>query len=491
MAKSNTKIVATVGPASRSPEVLDAMIAAGVDVLRVNCSHGDSDSNAALVTTVRERCDASDRVVAVLADLQGPKLRIGDLPAPLDLKAGQVVTFFCGPQEEAGQRIPIDHPELVDDCTGGDRLLLCDGLIETEVILAEGAEVVARVIKGGSVSSRKGVNLPGSGIGTRAPTPKDLADLPGVLAAGADFVALSFVRGPEDIVRLRRTIESLGHHTPIIAKLERPEAIDKLDAIVTESDAVMVARGDLGIEIDPAMVPVVQKRIISTAQQYAKPVIVATEMLESMIDNPRPTRAEVSDVANAIVDGTDAVMLSGETAAGHYPVEAVREMARIAVLTEGELDHGITREEQKRHVTRTQALAHAITQLVADLHPRAIVVHTQTGTSARLISAYRPPLPVIGLCPDPVVLRRLCLYYAVHPIGTNACTTHEELVAQANDLSLSSGVVDDHDVIILMSGTPGPAGGTDRLMVHEVVAPERRVVTDPRDFRAAPMDVGT
>lgn len=486
MARSNTKIVATVGPASRAPEVIDAMIAAGVDVLRVNCSHGDADTNAALVASVRARCNASPRVVAVLADLQGPKLRVGDLDEPIDLKTGQVVTFYCGPQEDAGQRIPIDHPELVSDCTGGDRLLLCDGLIETEVILAEGDEVVARVTKGGLLTSRKGVNLPGSGLGTRAPTAKDLADLPGVLEAGADFVALSFVRGPEDIVRLRRTIESLGYYTPIVAKLERPEAIDKLDAIVTESDAVMVARGDLGIEIDPAMVPVVQKRIISTAQQYAKPVIVATEMLESMIDNPRPTRAEVSDVANAIVDGTDAVMLSGETAAGRYPVESVREMARIAALTEGELDHGITREEHKRHVTRAQALAHAITQLVADLHPRAIVVHTQTGTSARLISAYRPPVPVIGLCPDPTVLRRLCLYYAVHPLGTEACATHEELVAQANDLSYASGVVDDHDVIILMSGTPGPAGGTDRLMVHEVVAPERRLAAEPTDVGITP-----
>lgn len=478
MAKSNTKIIATVGPASRTPRVIDAMISAGVDILRINCSHGDADTNAALVGAVRARCDASQRVVAVLADLQGPKLRVGDLEAPVDLEAGQVVTFFCGPQEDAGQRIPIDHPELASDCRGGDRLLLCDGLIETEVILAEGDEVVARVVKGGHLTSRKGVNLPGYGLGTRAPTAKDLADLPGVLDAGADFVALSFVRGPEDIVRLRRTIESLGYHTPIIAKLERPEAIDKLDAIVAESDAVMVARGDLGIEIDPAMVPVVQKRIISTAQQYAKPVIVATEMLESMIDNPRPTRAEVSDVANAIVDGTDAVMLSGETAAGRYPVESVQEIARIAALTEGELEHGITREEHKRHVTRTQALAHAITQLVADLHPKAIVVHTQTGTSARLISAYRPPVPVIGLCPDPVVLRRLCLFYAVHPMGTESCSSHEELVAQANDLAYASGVVDDHDTIILMSGTPGPAGGTDRLMVHEVVAPERRLVPE-------------
>lgn len=473
MARSNTKIVATVGPASRAPATIDAMIAAGVDVLRVNCSHGDAMANAALVAAVRDRCDTSDRVVAVLADLQGPKLRVGDLDEPVDLEGGQVVTFYSGPPGQAGHRIPIDYPDLAKDCSDGDRLLLCDGLIETEVILSEGDEVVARVVKGGHLTSRKGVNLPGFGLGTRAPTTKDLADLPGVLNAGADLVALSFVRGPEDIVRLRRTIESLGHHTPIIAKLERPEAIEKLDAIVTESDAVMVARGDLGIEIDPAMVPVVQKRIISTAQQYAKPVIVATEMLESMIDNQRPTRAEVSDVANAIVDGTDAIMLSGETAAGRYPVEAVREMARIAALTEGELDQGITREEHKRHVTRTQALAHAITQLVADLHPRAIVVHTQTGTSARLVSAYRPPVPVIGLCPDPVVLRRLCLYYAVHPMGTEACESHEELVTQANDLAHASGVVADGDVIILMSGTPGPAGGTDRLMVHEVAAPER------------------
>jgi len=474
MPASKTKIIATVGPASRDPEVLDAMIAAGVDVFRVNCSHGEAEANAALVRAVRKRCDSSNRVVAVLADLQGPKLRVGDLDQPLELKKGQVVTFFCGDPANAGQRIPVDHPELAEDVTTGDRVLLCDGLIETEVILSESEEVVARVTKGGTLTSRKGVNLPGSGLKTRAPTEKDLADLPGVLEAGADFVALSFVRGPEDIVRLRRVIESLGYATPIVAKLERPEAINRLDAIISEADAVMVARGDLGIEIEPAMVPVVQKRIIVSALQHTKPVIVATEMLESMIDTPRPTRAEVSDVANAIVDGTDAVMLSAETAVGQYPVDAVREMARIAELTEGELDHVGRREEHKRHVTRTQALAHAAAQLVTDLRPRAIVVHTQTGTSARLVSAYRPPVPVVGLSPDPLTLRHLCLYYAVHPVATEQCESHEDLVTVANDLALESGVVDDRDLIILVSGTPGAVGGTDRLMIHEVSDPKRR-----------------
>ncbi len=463
-----TKIIATIGPASRSPQQISALIEAGVDVFRINCSHGNAEENAALVTQVREVIRKANRPVATLADLQGPKMRIGHIPQGINLSEGQIIVLRSHASETVDDRIPVDYEHLHQDVTTGDRILMCDGLIETEVLSVNNENVTVQVVQGGYLGSRKGVNLPGTGLKTRSPTEKDLTDLPLVLEAGADFIALSFVRSANDIVRLRAAMPPHKQDTPIIAKLERPEAIDNLEEILQEAYGVMVARGDLGIEIEPAMVPVVQKRIIQKANAFARPCIVATEMLESMLQKPRPTRAEVSDVANAILDGTDAVMLSGETAVGEYPVSAVQKLVRICELTEQE--DGLIRSMPEPAGTATpgRAIAHAAVDVLNHLDASLVVAHTQTGRSARLVSSFRPKAQILALSPSKGTLRRLCLHHGVQAALVEPVTNQEELIRLANDMSVRTGLAVPGNQIVMISGTPGREGGTDRLLVHEV-----------------------
>ena len=324
-----TRLVATYGPACSAPGVLTEMIGAGVDVVRINCSHGTPADRAAAVTAIRAAAAAAGRRVAVLADLQGPKIRVGRLPAPVDLVAGQQVVLLAGVDEACDGEIPVVYPAFAADLGPGSPVLLHDGLLELRVDAVDGTRVAATVVRGGVLSSRKGINMPGAAISASSPTGKDLLDLAAMVAAGVDYVALSFVKDAQDGRRLRRHADELGADVRIVAKLERPEALEHLEEILEVFDAVMVARGDLGVEVGPELVPLVQKRIIAAANDAGVPVITATEMLESMISAPRPTRAEASDVANAVFDGTDAVMLSGETASGAHPVEAVAYMRRI------------------------------------------------------------------------------------------------------------------------------------------------------------------
>ncbi len=466
---SKTRIIATVGPASRDPEVLGALIDSGVNVFRVNCSHGTTNQTVELIHTIRSAIERSGHLVAIMADLAGPKIRVGRIGAGVDLVKDEIVTFRAGTTQCDDDAIPVVYDDLPDDVSPGDFMLLDDGQLEVEVVDVNDNDVSAKVSVGGLLLSHKGINLPGTGLKTHAPTARDLQDLEGVLAAGVDYVALSFVRHPSDLVRLREAIRELGHDTPVIAKFERPEAIEHMDEIVANTDGVMVARGDLGIEMAQALVPVLQKRIINSANAQSKPVIVATEMLESMVDCPRPTRAEVSDVANAILDGADALMLSGETAIGSFPISAAHRMGQITELTD---QIGLTEGRPDRQITnrdRARALAMAATGMVEELDAAAIVVYTQTGSAARLVSSFRPRVPILALSPSDATLRRLMLIHGIQAAHAPIMDDSDDLLGEANNLALVCGTASPGDLIVAIFGIPGETGGTNRIVVHEVM----------------------
>ena len=465
----NTKIVATLGPASASREVLAAMLAGGVDVVRINCSHGSSEQHLAQVALVREVAGEMDRRIAVLADLQGPKMRVGSLPEDgITLEDGATVRLRAGAETAEPGVVPVTYRNLAADVCPGDRVLLADGMLELRVVEVDGTDVSCEVVHGGVLTSRKGVNLPGAAVTAQSPTLKDLGDLSTMVEAGVDYVALSFVRSADDVRRLREAIANLGAATLIVAKLERPEALDHLDEIMAASDAVMVARGDLGVEMGPEAVPVLQKRIIAVANAHAIPVITATEMLESMVTEVRPTRAEASDVANAVFDGTSAVMLSAETAVGTDPAEVVRWMCRIIDRAEsapelefhGAAPHGV--------ITPARAVARSVVQAVRDLAAVAVVVHTQTGSSSRLVSSFRPGVPILALSPAESTARLVALHHGVRGDVVPAVDDSLALMAQANAKALSSGLARDGDTVIVVAGAPGHVGGTNRMLVHRV-----------------------
>jgi len=484
-----TKIVATLGPASTPRAVLAEMLLAGVDVIRINCSHGTRDGHLDEVALVREVAAQVGRRVAVLADLQGPKMRVGTVhPAGLELAEGTRVRLRAGAETAEPGVIPVTYRNLANDVRAGDRVLLADGMLELRVAEVEGFEVICEVVHGGLLRSRKGVNLPGAAVTAQSPTLKDIDDLSAMVEAGVDYVALSFVRTADDVRRLRDAIAMLGASTMVVAKLERPEALDGLDEILAVSDAVMVARGDLGVEMGPEQVPMLQKRIIAAANAHAIPVITATEMLESMVTQVRPTRAEASDVANAVFDGTSAVMLSAETAVGVDPAEAVRWMCRIISSAEAapELDarvaapHGV--------ISPARAVARSVVQVVKDLGAVAVVVHTQTGSSSRLVSSFRPGVPILALSPAESTVRLVALHHGVVGDVVPPVEDSLALMAQANDKALTSGLARDGDTIIVVAGAPGQVGGTNRMLVHRVDAsmppwdehPQNRRATDPR-----------
>ena len=467
----NTKIVATLGPASASPDVLAEMLQAGVDVVRVNCSHGTRDQHVAQVALVREVAESLGRRVAVLADLQGPKMRVGTLPGDgLALADGQRVVVRSGAETADAGVVPVTYRNLASDVCPGDRVLLADGMLELRVIDTTGSDVDCEVVHGGLLTSRKGVNLPGAAVTAQSPTLKDLDDLSAMVEAGVDYVALSFVRSADDVRRLRDAIANLGGTALVVAKLERPEALDHLDEILAVSDAVMVARGDLGVEMGPERVPVLQKRIIAAANAHAIPVITATEMLESMVTEVRPTRAEASDVANAVFDGTSAVMLSAETAVGTDPPEVVRWMCRIIACAEAAPELVAIPEPPHGVITPARAVARSVVQAVRDLAAVAVVVHTQTGSSSRLVSSFRPGVPILALSPAESTLRLTALHHGVRGELVVAVDDSLALMAQANDAALSTGLAQDGDTVIVVAGAPGQVGGTNRMLVHRVDA---------------------
>jgi pyruvate kinase len=466
-----SKIVATVGPASREPAQLQGLIAAGADVLRLNFSHGTHDSHRAVIENGRTVARQMDRPLAILQDLCGPKIRVGDLARgeAVELVDGARLAITSDATVVGDSvRISTTYAALARDVRPGDRILLDDGNIELRVLGAASSEVECQVVHGGWLKPRKGMNLPGVALSTPALTDKDRADLAFGVREGVDYIALSFVRQAQDVLDARAAITALGADVPIIAKVEKPEAIDNLQAILDVADGVMVARGDLGVELPAEEVPTLQKRIIALANGAGKVVITATQMLESMIENPRPTRAEASDVANAILDGTDAVMLSAETATGRFPVEAVATMARIARYTEEQ--HGLSRASAAAGVGTPAARALArVAHLVAEeLGCRRIVVFTESGVTAQLVSAFRSRVPITAITPRQVTLRRLALWWGVEPLLTDEADTTDAMIHRGEQILRERDLVQSGDTLLMLAGQSRATGATNMLRVHVV-----------------------
>ena len=468
------KIVATLGPALDDPSRLRAAIEAGIDVARLNFSHGTKEEHRQRLEAVRATGREVGRTVGSLGDLQGPKIRLGDVPDPgIELREGGQVVFVSGVDEldehtpdDSTPVVPVVYERLADDVDPGSLILIDDGLLRMVVSSVEGPRVNARVVVGGLAKSRKGVNLPGVAVSAKSLTEKDREDVASMVELGVDWIALSFVRAARDIHELRELITGHGGIQPIVAKLERPEAVDNLDEIVQATDAMMVARGDLGVEIGPERVPAIQKEMIDRANRWSKPVITATEMLDSMIRSPRPTRAEASDVANAIFDGTDAVMLSGETAAGRYPVEAVRTMARIIEVNERDTHFSQVFPETRDVVG--SVVAKAAVQIAADLEAKAILVFSFSGASIQLVSKFRPKQPLIGFTSEATTLYRLPLMWGVRGELTAEQDQSDALIAAADAVCVEQGLAEQGDTVVIVSGIPGGRGGTNRVMAHRI-----------------------
>lgn len=465
------KIVCTLGPASDSAEVLGKMFEAGMDVVRLNFSHGKHADHARRLRAVRRLAAQHSKPVAILQDLQGPKIRTGKLEddKPVELRAGRGVILTTRAVAGNSNMISTTFTSLASEVRGRDRILLSDGRIELRVERVRGRDIHCRIIEGGELREHQGINLPGVALRTSAMTAKDRADLEFGIRHGVDYVALSFVRRPEDVLELKRVLARAQREIPVIVKLEKPEAIDRLEDILAVADAVMVARGDLGVEMPPEAVPVIQKRIIARANALKVPVIVATQMLESMTSEARPTRAEASDVANAIFDGADALMLSGETAIGRYPVESVRMMDRIIRAAEASPRSAPARRRREGHISVPEAIGDSVALLSEDLNLKAIVVFTQSGSSARLVSKFRPRVPVYAFSPIPGILRRTALYWGVVPIGMSHVKTTERMAEGAARLLYARGAVKAGDIIAVVAGTPlARRGTTNFLKVHRV-----------------------
>jgi pyruvate kinase len=462
-----TKIVCTLGPASRTPEAIGALMDAGLNVARINFSHGTHEQHAKTIAIVRELAAERQRPVAILGDLQGPRIRIGDLAAPRQLDTGADVVF-CPEGEERDGEMPVTYDALADDVHVGDRILVDDGLIELVALEVKAPRVVARVVHGGEVKSHKGINLPGVNVSAPSITEKDRADAAFAVQQKLDYLALSFVRRAADIAELRGLVPK---SLLIIAKIEKDSALENIDSILRASDGVMVARGDLGVELPFEEVPIAQKRIIKLANLIGRPVITATQMLESMIENPRPTRAEASDVANAIIDGTDAVMLSAETAAGAYPRLAVQAMQRIISEVE---QHPFKRARDGQRApeiiaTTEETIAAATDTAQRMLGAPIIIVFTKSGSSARIVSAHRPAVPILALTDEPRTYSQLALVWGVIPAIVPHCETYEAMVARAREVVLSRGLAKEGDRVLVTAGVPFDVPGTTNVLRVERV----------------------
>ena len=493
MVGRRTKIVCTLGPATSSEASIEALIRAGMNVARINFSHGAQAEHADTIARARAVAARLNVPIAILQDLQGPKIRTGPLAdgKPARLADGQTFTITTAPVAGTSERVSTTYSALPDDVRRGDHILLSDGAIELRVEEVDHDEVRCRVIHGGTLAEHQGINLPGVAVSAAALTEKDRDDLIFGVRHGVDFIALSFVRQADDILEAKRLIAAAVRdatgprdprpegldpsayeedmRVPVIAKLEKPEALAQLDAILEAADGVMVARGDLGVEMPLEQVPVEQKRIIARANELGIPVITATQMLESMIHNPRPTRAEASDVANAILDGTDAVMLSGETAVGEYPVEAVRVMARIAEQTEGHWPATAKTRSIPDHVTLSHAVSMAARTLAERAEAPLIAVFTRTGTSARLISRERPVAAIVAYTPFESVYRRLALWWGVTPRRSALLGATEELIAWVVQQIQAEGLAKAGDDIVIMGGMPvAGRARTNFLKLHHV-----------------------
>jgi pyruvate kinase len=462
-----TKIVATLGPASESPAMLRALTAAGMNAARLNLSHGTHDEHAERVKRLRAAEADVGRPVALIADLQGPKLRIGELAEPFVLRNGEHVTV-CAEELCSDGELPVAPAVIGDVLKPGHDVLIDDGLVRLRVGDVENGRARCEVIVGGVITSHKGVNLPGVPLPIPSLTRKDTTDLQFALELGVDFVALSFVRSAADVRDLRALIEHAGSHAHVIAKIEKAEAVDVLDDILTETDAVMVARGDLGVEVGPAIVPLIQKRIIQKSLERGKPVITATQMLESMIHHPEPTRAEASDVANAILDGTSAVMLSGETAVGEYPLEAVAYMDRIARAVEPSMDYRHEIPAAEHNPTIGGAMSNAACDVAEALRAKAILVPTYRGKTASSVARLRPQRPIIGLTHVDWALRQMALEWGVTPIHMDEAPGVEELWGMSMRAARDAGLVDTGDRVVITAGTAVNLPGSTNVIRVDV-----------------------
>jgi pyruvate kinase len=463
-----TKIVCTLGPATATEDGIRELVESGMDVARLNFSHGEHSDHAENYKKVRQAADHLGRAVGILADLQGPKIRLGRfLEGRTVWATGEEVRITVDDVDGTHDRVSTTYKELAQDAKAGDRLLVDDGKVGLTVTRVDGNDVVCRVTEGGPVSNNKGVSLPGMDVSVPALSEKDIEDLEFALKLGVDFIALSFVRSPSDVELVHDVMDRVGRRVPVIGKLEKPEAIDNLEAVVLAFDAVMVARGDLGVELPLEQVPIVQKRAIQMARENAKPVIVATQMLESMIENSRPTRAEASDVANAVLDGADAVMLSGETSVGRYPIETVRTMARIVHAVETES----TRVPPLTHVPRTKrgVISYAARDIGERLNAKALVAFTQSGDTVRRLARLHTPLPLLAFTPLPEVRSQLALTWGTETFIVPTVDSTDAMIHQVDVALLSMDRYQKGDLVVIVAGSPpGTVGSTNLIHVHRI-----------------------
>ena len=461
------KIVCTMGPAVESAEKVKELISAGMNMARLNLSHGSYEEHQVRYDRVRSAAKEAGVAVAILVDLQGPKIRLARfIDGPHDLARGDIFTITTDEVEGTKDKVGTTYKGLPGDCKAGDRILIDDGKVTVEVIEVKGNDVITKVIEPGAVSNNKGINLPGVAVSVPAMSEKDIDDLRWGLHAGADFIALSFVRSAEDIEDVHRIMDEEGIRIPVIAKIEKPQAVENLQGIVDAFDGIMVARGDLGVELPIEDVPLVQKRCVEMAREAAKPVIVATQMLDSMITNSRPTRAEATDCANAVLDGADALMLSGETSVGDFPIEAVATMARIIEKTEAE---ALDRIRPLQHSPRTKggAITKAAKDVGETVGAKFLVAFTKSGDSAQRMARLRSAIPILALTPDAGTYNRMALSWGVESMIAPVVKTTDEMVKQVDTVLIESGRAQVGELIIIVAGSPpGIPGSTNALRVH-------------------------
>ncbi len=467
-----TKIVSTIGPASESEEMLSRMIDAGMNIARLNFSHGTHEDHARVIGRIRKISQEKGVPVAILQDLSGPKIRIGIMKEPVELKPGDPFTLFFDDRPGDEKGVSTTYKDIRFAVEPGDTILLADGAINMQVVEKTDEGIVCKVVVGGTLSSKKGINLPTSTLAIPSLTEKDRADLLFGLEQGVDLVALSFVRRPGDVLKVKSMIHRAKKNVPVIAKIEKHEAIDAIDEIIEVADGIMIARGDLAVETPLERVPVVQKNIIQKCNRSGTPVITATQMLQSMVTSPRPTRAEAADVANAVLDGSDAVMLSEETTIGHDPVGVIRTMSNILEAAEATF-HSYwvpPKAEEKSETTIPKSVTHAAVIMAGELQAKTIVTPTRSGYSARMVARHRPQIPVIALCVEKQVQRQLCIVWGVYPYYTGEMETTDAVLETARQKAQDYGFAKQGDLIIIAAGLPpGQMGTTNLIKVEEIV----------------------
>jgi pyruvate kinase len=467
-----TKIVCTLGPASDG-DILPGLLTAGMNVARLNFSHGTQTEHGARIKRLRELAASQKAPLAILQDLAGPKVRIGEVPGgEARLKEGEVFVLSANPLQEGETGVMVNYPQIIAETPVGVTVLLADGNIELRVEAKTGQALRCRVVVGGVLRSHVGINFPMHSLSMSAFTEKDREDLRFGIAQGVDFIALSYVRSRQDVLAAREFMRSLGADIPIIAKIEKHEALSRLEEILAEVDGLMVARGDLGVEIPLEQVPVVQKQIIAAANRVSKPVITATQMLLSMVTHSRPSRAEATDVANAILDGTDAVMLSEETAAGQFPVEAVKFLDRVSRVTEANFPHAawLRAREPSGRQEIPEAISYAACEMAQDLEASAILTNTEYGGTARLISRFRPRTPIVAVTPREDTWRRLCLSWGVFPLLTPPLRDTDQMLRVVEEEALKAGILHHGDRVIITTGTPIGTKGSTNLIKADVIS---------------------